>query len=171
MQQLQGKKNSCKVEYGSCNFFETYTPIVNQLRVPTLRSDYQNFQQDQESDPESDDISLSKDLVVAVAAADNSLDTVWFVKIIEEMRTDKNAVKDKYGNTIQAGQPFLSGHFLESTRHPNYYTESKKTTYFYKESVVYPCVQVEHTKKGHLITSEEYLNIINYVEVNNLRMI
>ena len=36
--------NSCKVEYGSCNFFETYTPIVNQLRVPTLQSDYQNFQ-------------------------------------------------------------------------------------------------------------------------------
>ena len=84
--------NSCKVEYGSCNFFETYIPIVNQLRVPTLRSDYQNFQQDQESDPKSDDISLSKDLVVAVAAADKSLDTVWFVKITEEMRTDKNAV-------------------------------------------------------------------------------
>ena len=77
-------------------------------------------------------LSVVSTPVVAVAAADNSLDTVWFVKIIEEMQTDKNAVKDKYGNTIQAGQPFLSGHFLESTRHPNYYTESKKQHIFIK---------------------------------------
>ena len=79
--------------------------------------------------------------VVAVAAADNSLDTVWFIKITKEMRTDLESVKDKYGNTGLA------------------------------ESVVYPCVQVKYTKKGHLITSEEYLTIINYFEVNNLRMI
>ena len=55
--------------------------------------------------------------VTAVAAADNSLDTVWFIKITEEMRTDLESVKDKYGNAGLA------------------------------ESVVYPCVQVKYTKK------------------------
>ena len=109
---------------------------------------------------------------VAVAAADNSLDTVWFIKITEEMQTDLKSVKDKNGNTVLAGQPYIFGDFLESTRYPNYYTESRKTANLYKESVVYLCVQVEYIKKGHLITSEEYLTIINYYfEDNNLRMI
>ena len=83
--------------------------------------------------------------VFSVAAAENSLDTVWFIKINDEMRTDLESVKDKYGNTGLADQPYISGHFLESTRYPNFYAESRKAIYF-----VHPCVQVEYTKQGHL---------------------
>ena len=44
----------------------------------------------------------------------------------------------------------------------------KKENFFFKETVVYPFVQFEETKKGHFITMQQFTDIINYVEYNGL---
>ena len=47
-------------------------------------------------------------------------------------------------------------------------TLSKLTTYFYKESVVHPFVQMEATNKGLIISDKDYVDIIYYIENSGL---
>ena len=41
---------------------------------------------------------------------------------------------------------------------------SKKIHFFYKESVVYPFVEIEEGKKGLMLSNTAYLDIIYYME-------
>ena len=58
---------------------------------------------------------------------------------------------DDYGHKIPTGMKFLKGHFLElvsTTKDSTIFCLSKKVTYFDKETVVYPYVEIEAGKKG-----------------------
>ena len=72
------------------------------------------------------------------------------------------------------GQNYIEGHYLEeiySNKRGIIFKMSKKTVYFYKESVVYPFVQVKEEKKGHFLTIDDYVNILTYVENTGLSCI
>ena len=87
------------------------------------------------------------------------------------MRTGDTSVRDNYGNSVAAGQAYIEGKFLERGKYPNIYKETKKTTYFYRETVVYPFVETVPTKNGDYISTAEVNNIICYVESNNMTAI
>ena len=82
--------------------------------------------------------------------------------ITEELKEVDTLVKDDYANKVAPGVPFLSGKFLEPTRYDSIYKLQKKTTYFYKEAVVFLFVQFSNTKKGILISNEELCEVLSH---------
>ena len=51
--------------------------------------------------------------ICAVAAANSSRDTVWFVCIANNNKIAQENVSDDYGNVIGVGQSFIKGRYLE----------------------------------------------------------
>lgn len=99
----------CQTEYGSCELFEEYPLICHQLNKAHLRSD--NLPMTTSKDNENDDFILL-DSFVAVAADSGSIDTVWFIHIVDKCTSDGTDVDD-YGHGIPHGVKYLKGHFLE----------------------------------------------------------
>ena len=163
----------CMVEYGSCNLFTMYTPVVHHLNKFSLRSS-----REEPVLPDSDESTsvtdlLTENVVVAVAAESKSIDNIWFIQF-KRCITNDTPSTDDYGHVIPAGVNFLCGHFLEreyKSTHATLYKISKKKTFFYKESVLYPFVQVEPTKKGVQVTNIELANINYYLEENGFSAI
>ena len=128
--------------------------------------------------PDSDESTIVTDLltengVVVVAADSKSIDNIWFIKF-KECVTNDTPSTDDYGHTIPAGVNFLCGHFLEreyKSIHATLHKISKKKTFFYKESVLYPFIQVEPTKKGVQVTNIELANVSYYLEENGFSAI
>ena len=107
--------------------------------------------------------------VVALAADSSSIDTVWFANVVKVCLSQKDE-KDDYGNTIRVGHKHIHGHFLEkiSTSTGHHFKLSKKVTFFYKESVVYPFVQLTETKKIFQMSDIDFIEILQYVEETGL---
>ena len=102
-------------------------------------------------------------------AADNSRDTVWFVEIVKSKCEMDVYLIDDYGHTAKAGMKFVVRHFLElqyTTKKYHVYNVSKKNTFMYKESVLYPFVNVSVTKIGIVIANEEFTEIFSYIQIN-----
>lgn len=159
---------SCMVDFGSCALFKEYPLVVQTLNKVSTRSNFV-------TEPlEIDTPGVMSDLIfngsiVAVAAEERSPDTVWFIIIDESKNVCNNEVVDGYGNKIPPRQHYLSGRFLErSSISETLHIASKKTTFFYKETIVYPCVQVTCTKKGYEITKEELCEILAFVQDNGM---
>jgi len=77
----------CKLDYGCCEIFTDYHLVVQDLNKVSLRS---SFVQPMSEDHESHEDNHSADFlppgtICAVAADDKSNDTVWFVKIVNEL--------------------------------------------------------------------------------------
>ena len=53
--------------------------------------------------------------VCAVAADTNSVNTVWFVKIFEELVAEEDVVDD-YGQKVNKGFAHFKGHYTEETK-------------------------------------------------------
>ena len=51
------------------------------------------------------------DSIVAIAAAEESVETTWFIKIVDQDVVASETIKDFYGNVALAGQPVLKGTF------------------------------------------------------------
>ena len=61
---------------------------------------------------------------------------------------------------------------LPTSKGIRYKLDSKKKTFFYQSSVVYPFVQFKSASKGEfLIAMEEYVEVLNYVENSGLSRI
>ena len=167
--------DKCKDQFGSCEQFAEYSLNVNQLNRIHLRSSNADVSMEEptadEEDGESNIIDfLPENSFVAVAAGNNSIDTVWFVKIIDSDCLSDGSCVDDYGNAIGQGVTYLKGHFLEKIDEKNdhkLYKLSKKQTFFYKESVVYPFVTFQETKKGLKLKHSDLMDIIQFVEANN----
>ena len=114
-------------------------------------------------------------MYVAVAADDNSLDPMWFIKVLKVECCGNGKYGDDYGNIIPVGVNFIKGHFMEKSVFSNSkyqtYKLSRKVTLFYKESVVYPYVNSEQNKKGFILKMDEYAEILNFVERNSYNQI
>ena len=52
---------------------------------------------------------FAADSFVAVAAAESSLDTVWFIKVTKEVESSEQNLEDSFGNVVLVGQMDLRG--------------------------------------------------------------
>ena len=147
----------CMIDYGSCSLFQT-----------CLRSELQ--EPEQATSVSSNDFNDSDFIVpntyCAIAAGKSSSETFWLIQIIGSQEAE-TSIPDDYANNIPAGHHYIVGQFLEKdilSAKGIYYEQQKKITYFFVESVIYPFVQVQETKKGLLLTNDEYVTVLNYVE-------
>ena len=66
------------------------------------------------------------------------------------------------------GQSYLKCHFLERIHSTSkghiFKIEHLKKTYFFKESIIYPFVQLSETKKGLFLSNNEYVDILMYIQ-------
>ena len=109
---------------------------------------------------------LQVNSVCAVAADNKSYETVWFVKIIEV--TANKEIQDDHGVIIIEGETVLKGNFLEKSSQTKtgqtLKFTSNKTTLFYKESVVYPFVNVKEDSGNYFISNNDFYEVISCVE-------
>ena len=147
-----------------------YSVNVGYLNKAHLRSNEAEFVP---SNDDNDNVNsfLTPESIVAIAADKKSIDTIWFIKVIEaECVNDDEDEHDAYGHSVPKGVAFMKGNFLEKIQdstNGQIFKLSKKITFFYKESVLYPYVNFKETKKGLVLSSSEYTDIIHYVENNN----
>ena len=95
----------------------------------------------------------------------------WIVKVSEVNRLTMEECIDDFGQHIGPKMMHLAGHFLEkeeklSTKRKVGYCLSNKITYFYKESVLYPYINIVEEKRGLSLDIKEYTEILLYIEQN-----
>ena len=160
----------CMNEYGSCQLFESYSLRVQDLHQPNLRS-VEEPQPEVVGEETVNDFILP-DTIVAVAAPKKSIDTVWFIRVVEVNRVRETMEVDSYGHQIPAGMVHLSGHFLErddrySSKKATVFSISRETTYFYKESILYPFVNIQEDNNKRLsLSARDYTDILLFIENN-----
>ena len=102
----------CIKDYGSCDVFKSYDLDVQILNETFLRShDLQNV--DTTNVDDADDQFFAVGSIGAVAAAENSPDTVWFIKVTKEVEESDQNLEDSWGNVVLVEQMHLRGYFLE----------------------------------------------------------
>ena len=106
--------DSCKTDYGSCSLFREYILESNELIQIFLRSSVPTPENFNETEP-NEDLSdyISPNSYVAVAADIYSIDTVWFIKVIENGCISTGQDGDDYGHFIMDGAKYNKGRFLE----------------------------------------------------------
>ena len=102
-------------------------------------------------------------MYVALVANDNSVDPMWLIKVLQVECCRNGKDGQDYGNIIPVSVNFIKGHFMEKSVFSNWkyqrYKLSRKVTFFYKESVVYPYVNFKQNKKGFILKMDEYAEI------------
>ena len=85
---------------------------------------------------------------------------MWFVKVVKVCLSQEDK-KDDYGHPI-----FMATFWKKISTSTGHL--SKKVTFFYKESIVYPFVQLIETKNGFQISDIDFIEILLYVEETGL---
>ena len=101
-----------------------------------------------------------------VSALSNSSHTVRFIRIKEPCIAETSS-EDDYGHAIVVGQSCIIGNFLERSRSTSkwhHFKVDSKTSYLYKESIVYPFAQFMEKKNEFFIENSKYFEIIHFVE-------
>ena len=162
--------DNCLHEYGSCNLFQVYdVPAPNKKpNPPRLRSATPElFQNDIEVIDTGLDVVVPES-ICAVAAANLSNDSFWLIEVCTlHAGDDSSPHTDDYGHTIPPGVSYIEGHFLEreyETTKGTLYKSKHKTTFFYKESVIYPLVKLEKLRNGLFLNNKEKIHIMKYIE-------
>ena len=163
--------DSCRQDYDSCSLFQNYDLVVENLNKINLRSNYndKNINDGVERDEKttSHNYFLLPGSVCVIAVDNKSTNTVWFVQIIRELDSPENVIDD-YGHTASAGQKYMLGYLLEQEHDQitktKYKLMYKKKTNFYRESIVYPFVNISEINGHYIISSRDFVDIVNYVE-------
>ena len=94
--------DKCKDRLGSCEQFSEYSLNVKQLNKIHLHSS--NAVSGKHADEEDNESSiidfLAEDSFIAAAAGNNSIDTVWFAKVIDNNCLGDGSCVDDYGNAV-----------------------------------------------------------------------
>jgi len=163
----------CRQSYGSCSLFKSYELRTGDLKKNHMRSEVEATSSTVEEDVIDDGLILPGSYC-AIAADRSSNETIWFVKINKYLSAMYDVVDD-YGVKIAGGQSYIEGHFLErlsSFKNGHIYKlQQNKKTFFYRESVVYPFVQIIPSKKGLYLPINEYVEVLNFIESNGLSYI
>ena len=165
----------CQVEYGSCQLFKEYDITINHLKKICLRSTFADrigaeaLEDDESIDDDETTEVLIKDSIVALAAGTNARETFYLIKITEEEREASTAETDEWGTNITGGQLHLRGQFFETeSGYDRRYKLLKKEAIFFRESVVYPFVQMEAKNNYYELSADEYMQITRYIENSRL---
>ena len=73
-------------------------------------------------------------------------------------------VTDDYGHTASAGKKYMLHQVHEQVTKKTYKLIHKKETIFYRESIVYPFVNMSKINGHYIISSRDFADISNYVE-------
>ena len=122
---------ACQENYDECSNFTRYDLVCESVNSVSLRSALQT--PTNEIEHEGDEVNDNDDFLLpnticAVAAANSSRDTIWFVRIANNNKLAQENVSDDYGNVIGVGQSFIEGSYLEevdSTKNGIIYKLSK----------------------------------------------
>jgi len=155
----------CQRDYGSCDLFKSCKLSVEKQKqavlpsndLPTIYSSSDKFLTDDTS-ADTATIVIVPDSVVAAAAPESSSDTFWIIKATEDVDcfNPKNE-RDDYGHVIPAGNIYMKGHLLErvcTLKDSTLFNLSKKK-YLYKDSVVYPFVEIEEGKNVLMLSNTD----------------
>ena len=162
----------CICDYGSCELFQEYTITYSKVGNVTTRSTQKEPTTAADEDTSMTDF-ICVDTFVAVRPDEGRNEKFWVIRVAEtDCVADENTVDD-HGVRIPCGQPYIKGYSLESTppytnKSHHFFKLSKKSTFFYKESVVYPFVQVEPHKNVILLSNEEYVTVDAFITANGL---
>ena len=115
---------------------------------------------------------VSNDQIVAIATENSSIDTVWFMYVIEVKCVDHSINNiDDYGHNVPKSQPYLLCNYLEKLNDNKkgvVYQRSKKNIFLYKEIIVYPLVEFEPNcnNKEDLIflSNNKFFEVLNCVQ-------
>lgn len=159
----------CVQNYGSCPLFKSYEIKVKHLNVINLR-DTEEPQSEIVGQEKVDSEFILPGSVVAVAAPKKS-NIVWFIQVIEINRVCTTTVTDNYNHEIPRGMVHLTGNFLErddkhSTSKATAYTLLKQVTFFYKENILYPYVNIQEKNNRLSLSVSDYTDILYYIEKN-----
>ena len=149
---------------------------MKHLKKTCLRSSFidrigaEALEDDEAIDNETTEV-LIKDSIVALAADTKACETFYLMKITEEKEASITET-DTQGKKIKEGQLHLRGQFFETdpcsdTR----YRLLKKESIFFRESVVYPFVQMEAKKKHYELSADKFMQITRYIEKSHLGFI
>ena len=102
---------------------------------------------------ETENGEVHKDFIMlaslcAIAASENSPDTLRFVKINITEDIAENNIND-YGNTIVPGHKFSQAKYFEKLRkkkNSQIFKETRKIAYIHKTSIVYPFADFKEEK-------------------------
>ena len=100
-------------------------------------------------------------------------DKFWLIRVDQTDLIATGDTVDSYGHRIPEGHSYISGHFLErlcDSRKSTIYQEEERTTFFYRENVVYPFVELQAKNfKGKNcleLHSTEKTYVLNYMDEN-----
>ena len=153
-------------KYGSCELFSECTLETRLLNKVSLFHQHQEYSKDYEIQ-ESLEIGdlVSNDQIVAIAAENSSIDTLWFVYVIDIKCVDhllSNNIGD-CGHNVPKSQPYLFCSYLEKLNDDKksvayiyiyiYIKIVKKNVFIYKESIVYSLIEFDsnYNKKEDLL--------------------
>ena len=162
--------DECQKDYGSCKLFKEYDLVVQQLNKQNLRFNFTDPGIDGDNDDDEMNESATNEIllpgtIVALAAEKKSTNTFYLIKVSRKNGAKQYDDADDYGKMITRGHKHLEGHFFEKIcGSDRRYKLSKKTSFFYRESVVYAFIQMEETKKGYKLSDEEFIQIMQFLE-------
>ena len=160
----------CQEDYGSCSLFTEYDITAKHLQQICLRSSTLErigveLEEDEPVHDEPAADVLLKDVVVALAAEKKARETFYLMKITQEEEQASKDEKYGWGTFIKAGQFHLRGLFFESVPGSDRkFNLIQKEVIFFRESIVYPFVQLEASKKHYLLPEEEHMQITRFIE-------
>ena len=119
-QYLYGCNQCLSEKYGSCSLFYSYSLESGNINNVSLRSGYHqpvelNKDCDGDNDEGNQDISslVCRGNICAIVADKASIDTVWFVFIVNGDCVSNNSSTDAYGHTVSALQHFITCNYLD----------------------------------------------------------
>ena len=134
--------------YGSCELFSEYNMETGDLNKFSLCKEFQYYSKDDEIE-ESIEISnlVCNNQILAIAVEHSSIETVWFVYVINIDCVDHSSNNiDDYNHNVPKFQPYILGNYLEKLSEKKkgvIFQRSLKNVFIYKESIVYPLVEFE----------------------------
>ena len=104
--------------------------------------------------------------ICAIAASEKSIDTVWFVKILEKHVADQ-PYTDDYRLTVAKGQKKFSGRYLEwasETRHKIYFSRNEQDCFSTRPALSIFLLTLKMNKNLYSISQSDYCDFTFYVE-------
>ena len=178
----------CQQDVGSCDLY--CTPSFETEKRPkkavtrkdvatpaTVDSEEEDAACDSDDDDEIVMDYFAPDTVCAVAPEEGSRELMYFMYVVNS-GVAKSDMTDSYNHEIKAGQDYIHGHYLEKdSENKNgtlYRIHENNDVYFFKESIIYPFVNVEEKNGKHkklFLPNADYCDIIHFIEESKMALL
>ena len=160
-------------EYGSRSEFEEHDIAVSSLNKVALQANADETTYKIECETVLDFAQVGS--IVAIPASSKSVETVNFVKIVDQSTNEsEREIVDDWGQVIKGSQSFLEAHYLfrsSETINGSRYKVDSRSVYICKEYIVYPFVQADVAKGNidtYFISNAELCTVVDYVQTTGM---